>query len=357
MAAAAPAPNPAPTQPTASPAPARSGRPPRRRRLKWIIAAVLLTAAIVGGFLYWREASRFTTTDDAYVNGNQVEVTSLVAGSVQAVQVVDQQAVKAGDALFDIDPANYEIVLARAQAQLAIARQQASQEGAAIASAEAVLAQRRAEAANARSNWARNQQLMASGFLSAQGGEAARTAVQTAEAAVKAAEANVVQARSALGSTGDDNAAVQAAAAQVKAAELDLARTHVVATTSGVIANLSLRPGNTVQVGVPLFVVISDREFWVDANFKETELAEIKPGQKAEVHSDLYPDHVFHGTVQSLSGGSGAAFSLLPPQNATGHWVKVTQRVPVRIRIEDVDPQRPLRIGTTATVKVLKAGG
>src|SRR4051812_27828294 len=118
MAAAAPAPNSSPTQPAASPT--RTGRPPRKRRLKWIIGAVVLLALLIGGFLYWREASRFTSTDDAYINGNQVEVTALVAATVQAVHVVDQQAVKAGAALFDIDPANYEIALARAQAQLAI---------------------------------------------------------------------------------------------------------------------------------------------------------------------------------------------------------------------------------------------
>ena len=360
MAAAAPSSPGTPTQPTppaAAPAPARSGRPPRRRRVKWIVGAIVLLALLAAAFAYWHQASRFTSTDDAYVQGHQAEITALVAGTVQAVHVVDQQKVKSGDALFDIDPANYEIALARAQAQLAMARQQASQEGAAVSSAEAVLAQRRAEAANARSNWTRNQQLMASGFLSPQGGEQARTALATAEAAVKAAEANVAQARSTLGATGDENAAVQAAAAAVKAAELDLARTHVVSPSSGTIANFSLRPGNAVQVGVPLFVVISDNEFWVDANFKETELADIRPGQSVEIRSDMYPDHVFHGTVQSLSGGSGAAFSLLPPQNATGNWVKVTQRVPVRIRIEDADPQHPLRIGTTATVKVRKAGG
>ena len=198
---------------------------------------------------------------------------------------------------------------------------------------------------------------MKSCFLTPQGGEQARTAVQTAEAAVKAAEANVAQARSAAGAAGDENAAVQAAAAAVKAAELDVARTHVTAPTAGVIANFSLRPGNTVQVGVPLFVVISDRDFWIDANFKETELADIHPGQKAEIRSDMYKDRVFHGTVQSLSGGSGAAFSLLPPQNATGNWVKVTQRVPVRVHVDDADPRYPLRIGTTATVKVIKGGG
>ena len=356
MAAAAPAPSNAPTQPGASSTPTRTGRPPRRRRVKWIIVAIVLLALLAGGFAYWRDESRYASTEDAYINGNQVEVTALVSGTVQAVHVVDQQRVKQGDALFDIDPANYQIALDRALAQLALARQQAGQEGAAVSSAEAVLAQRRAEAANARSNWARNQQLMKSGFLSPQGGEAARTAVQTAEAAVKAAEANVAQARSALGATGDENAAVQAAAAAVKAAELDLARTHVTSPSAGIIANLSLRPGNAVQVGVPLFVVISDNEFWVDANFKETQLNEIRPGQKAEIHSDLYPDRVFHGTVQSLSGGSGAAFSLLPPQNATGNWVKVTQRVPVRVRIDDADPRHPLRIGTTATVKVIKGG-
>ena len=356
MAAAVPSSSSASPSPGAQPAPARTGRAPRRRRVKWIVAGIVLVTLAIGAFFYWRHSSQYATTDDAYVNGNQAEVTALVGGTVQAVHVVDQQKVKAGDALFDIDPTNYQIALDRAQAQLAIARQQAGQEGAAVSSAEAVLAQRRAEAANARSNWARNQQLMKSGFLSPQGGEAARTAVQTADAAVKAAEANVAQARSALGSTGDENAAVQAAAAAVKAAEVDVARTHVTAPNEGVVANFSLRPGNAVQVGVPLFVVISDNEYWVDANFKETELAEIHPGQKAEIRSDMYKDRVFHGTVQSLSGGSGAAFSLLPPQNATGNWVKVTQRVPVRVRIDDADAQHPLRIGTTATVKITKGG-
>jgi membrane fusion protein (multidrug efflux system) len=269
--------------------------------------------------------------------------------------VSDQQAVKAGDPLFDIDPANYQLALQKALAQLELARQSVSQESAGVASAEAVLAQRRAEAANARNTWIRNQELMKSGFLSAQGAENARTQLATAEAAVKAAEAGVAQARSALGRGGEDNAAVQAAQAAVKQAELDLARTHVTSPTSGVVANLTLRPGNTVVPSVPLFVVISDQEYWVDANFKETELKEIRPGQKATIKSDVYPDHVFHGVVQSLSGGSGTAFSLLPPQNATGNWVKVTQRVPVRIRVEDPDPQHPLRIGTTASVKVSKS--
>ena len=345
----------APTQPSTPSPPARTAGPPRRRRIKWIAAGILLLAALVGTLLYWRNASRFVSTEDAYINAHQVEITALVSGTVSAVHIVDQQKVKEGDPLFDIDPANYEIALRRAQAEVGLARQQVSQQSAGVSSAVAVLAQRRAEAANARNNWERSRQLMASGFLSPQGAEQSRTALTTAEAAVRAAEANVAQARSALGTTGDENAAVQAAIAAVAAAELDLQRTHVAAPTSGVIANLSLRPGNTVQASTPLFVVISEHEFWVDANFKETQLKDIRQGQKAEIRSDMYPDHVFHGTVQSLSGGSGAAFSLLPPQNATGNWVKVTQRVPVRVKVDDPDPQHPLRIGTTATVRILKS--
>jgi membrane fusion protein (multidrug efflux system) len=334
-------------------APARPSRKPQKRTLK-IIAAVVLVIAVIAGLRYWHESSLYVTTENAYVQANQVEITPQVAGTVLKVYVQDQQRVKANDPLFDIDPANYEIALARAQAQLEIARQGASQETAGIASAEATLAQRRAEEAQAASDWERNQELMRTGFLSPQAGQTARTRLTTARAAVNAAEADVSRAQSALGRGGEDNAQVQAAAAAVKQADLDLQRTKVSTPTSGTVANFTLRPGNTVNPNVPLFVVISDQDYWVDANFKETELKDIRAGQKAEIKSDVYPDRVFHGTVQSLSGGSGAAFSLLPPQNATGNWVKVTQRVPVRIHVDDPDAQHPLRIGTTATVKVRK---
>jgi membrane fusion protein (multidrug efflux system) len=287
----------------------KGGRRPRPRALKWIIAAVVLAIGAFFGVRYWHESSLYVATENAYVQANQVEITPQVAGTVLKVFVQDQQQVKAGDPLFDIDPASYRITLLRLQAQLA---------------------QRQAETAQARSDWARNQELMRTGFLSPQAGQAARTKLTTAEATVTAAQA------------------------EVAAAELDMERTHVVSPTNGTVANFTLRPGNTVSPNVALFVVISDQDYWVDANFKETQLKDIRPGEKVEIHSDVYPDRVFHGTVQSLSGGSGAAFSLLPPQNATGNWVKVTQRVPVRIHVDDPDPQHPLRIGTTATVKVRK---
>lgn len=347
--------NPENANPTAPAAPARTGRNPRRRPVKWIVAAIVLVIAVFFAARYVIEGNRYVETDNAYVGANQVDIAAQVSGPVTQVLVRDQQTVHAGDVLFTIDPRNYDIALQRTRAQRDLARQGMSQESAGVASAQAVLAQRRAEALNARNNWTRNQQLMQSGFLSPQGAETARTQMQTADAAVKAAEAGVAQARSALGKVGEENAAIQAAAAAVKQAELDLERTQVKSPVDGVIANLTLRPGNTVMPGTPLFVIIASNEYWVNANFKETQLKDVRPGQKAEIRSDMYPDRVFHGTVQSLSGGSGAAFSLLPPQNATGNWVKVTQRVPVRIRVEDPDPNRPLRIGTTATVKVSKS--
>ena len=343
------------TPATPTPSPVRTGRNPRRRQIKWIIVAIVAVAAIFFGVRYWMESARYVETDNAYVGANQVDIAAQVMGPVTKVFVRDQQAVHAGDPLFTIDARNYEIAVAKARAQLELARQGMSQETAGVASAEAVLAQRRAEATNARNNWVRNQQLMQSGFLSPQGAENARTQLQTAQAAVKAAQASLAQARSALGRPGDRNAAVQAAAAALKQAELDLERTEVKAPADGLIANFTLQPGNMVTPGTPLFVVIASNEYWIDANFKETQLKDVRPGQRVEIKTDMYPDHVFHGTVQSLSGGSGAAFSLLPPQNATGNWVKVTQRVPVRIRVEDPDAAHPLRIGTTATVKVRKA--
>ena len=340
--------------PSSAPAPARRARRPGGKQLKWLIAAIVLVVAAFFGFRYWQEARLYESTDNAYVGANQAEITAQVSGNVVRVYVRDQQHVKAGEPLFDIDPRTYELAVESARAQLALAHQGVSQESASVSSAEAVFAQRRAQAQNAQSTWERNQQLVKSGFISPQAAEMSRTQLTTAQAAVKAAQAEVEKARSALGASGERNAAIQAATAALDQAELNLHRTHVVSPTTGVVGNFTLQPGNMVQPGVPLFVVISTDEYWVDANFKETQLKAIHPGEKALVETDMYPDHVFHGIVQSVAGGSGAAFSLLPPQNATGNWVKVTQRVPVRVKIEDPDPRHPLRIGTSATVRVRK---
>ncbi|QDZ29480.1 HlyD family secretion protein [Noviherbaspirillum sp. UKPF54] len=323
-----------------------------KKLIKWVAIAALLILAAIFGYRYWRHGQLYADTDNAYINANTVEIAAQVGGKVTQVFVRDNQKVKAGGALFEIDPEPYRLALEKAQAQLQLAGQAVGQQSAAVAAAEAQVNQRKAELQIAQSNNRREQQLVRQGFLSKQGAETARTQVATAEAALRAAQANLEQARSTLGATGERNATVQAAQAAVDQARLDLEHTHVAAPTDGSIANLSLRPGNTVQPGAPLFALIASQEYWADANFKETELERIRPGEAATVTVDMYPDHPFHGVVESVSGGAGTAFSLLPPQNATGNWVKVTQRVPVRVRITDPDPAYPLRIGTTATVEV-----
>jgi membrane fusion protein (multidrug efflux system) len=194
--------------------------------------------------------------------------------------------------------------------------------------------------------------LVAKGFLSRQALDDANAKLAATRAAVAQAHARLQKAQVALGAHGETTPAVAAATASLEQAKLDLERAHVTASQDGWVQNISLAAGTTVNPGAPLFALIVDRSFWVDANFKETQLAQIRPGQPVDVEVDMYPGHIFHAHVESLGGSTGTAFSLLPPQNATGNWVKVTQRVPVKVRFDDFDPRYPLRVGATATVDV-----
>jgi membrane fusion protein, multidrug efflux system len=327
-------------------------RPAARKLVKWGIGVALLVAAIAGGVFYWSESRRSVSTENAYLNANRIDIAAQVAGPIVAVQVRDQQHVNKGDLLVEIDARPYQIAVDAAQAQLEIAYQTTSSESAAVAAARAQVSQRQAELRNAQSNERRVRDLIERKLISQQSAEAMITEAETAQAAVHAAEANLQQAQSALGEAGKRNATVRAAVAKLDQAKLDLEHTRIFAPASGWLANFGLRPGSTVQIGFVLFAIVSDEEYWVDANFKETELDRIRPGQHATIRVDMYRDREFRGVVESLSVGSGAAFSLLPAQNATGNWVKVTQRVPVRIRVLDPDIKHPLRIGTTATVRV-----
>lgn len=340
---------------TAEVEPARarpSARPAPRKLVKWGIAAVVLLAAIVAGVFYWIQSQHYVTTENAYVNANRIDIAAQVSGPIVAIHVRDQQTVKKGELLVEIDPRPYQIAVDSAQAQLELAYQTTSQESAAVAGARAQVTQRQAELRNAQSNERRVRDLIERKLISQQSAEAMITEAETAQAAVHAADANLQQALSALGEAGKRNATVRAAIARLDQAKLDLEYTRIFAPASGLIANFGLRPGSSVQTGIVLFAIISDEEYWVDANFKETELDQIRSGQRATVRLDMYRDHEFQGVVESVSAGSGTAFSLLPAQNATGNWVKVTQRVPVRVRVVNPDPDYPLRIGTTAKVRV-----
>ncbi len=331
-------------------------RPPERaaarKLVKWGIAGAILLAAIVAVILYWSESRHYVSTDNAYVNANRIDIAAQVSGPIVAIHVRDQQHIEKGELLVEIDPRTYQIAVDSAQAQLELAYQTISQESAAVAAARAQVSQRQAELRNAQSNERRVRDLIERKLISQQSAEAMITEAETSQAAVQAADANLQQAQSALGEAGKRNATVRAAVSRLEQAKLDLEYTRVIAPASGRVANFGLRPGSTVQSGVVLFAIVSDEEYWVDANFKETELDRIRPQQHATIRLDMYRDREFNGIVESLSAGSGAAFSLLPAQNASGNWVKVTQRVPVRVRVLDPDPAYPLRIGTTASVRV-----
>jgi membrane fusion protein, multidrug efflux system len=321
----------------------------KTHKKKIIIALVL--AALIGGFAFYHYSGLTRSTENAYINADVVNVAAQVSGRVTAVYVKDNQHVRKGDALFDIDPEPFAIALQRAEADLAQAKQSARQDNAEVSVARAQIAQIESDLANARTSYARDKELVEQHFLSQQALDDAQTKQQSLQAALEQARAKLTKALSAP-QKPEERGDVLKAQAAIEQAKLDLEHTHVTAAQDGQISNLTLTAGSLVAVGEPLFALIAENSFHIDANFKETELPGIHPGQNVDIKIDMYPGQHFNGTVESLSGGTGTAFSLLPPQNATGNWVKIAQRVPVRIKLAPTDADHPLRIGATATVSV-----
>jgi membrane fusion protein, multidrug efflux system len=316
---------------------------------KIAVALALMALVSILGFTYLYGRSR--STENAYINADVVNVAAQVGGRVIAVHIKDNQHVQKGDALFDIDPQPFNIALERAQADLALARQSARQDNAEVAAARAQVDQAETDLANARNTYTRDKELVAQHFLSQQSLDDAQTRMQALQAALEQTRAKLTKALSVPVKT-DERGDVLKAEAAIDQAKLDLEHTHVIAEQDGQISNFNLTAGSLVGVGVPLFALIADNSFHIDANYKETELPGIHPGQNVDIQIDMYPGQHFKGTVESISGGTGTAFSLLPPQNATGNWVKIAQRVPVRIKLAPTDAEHPLRIGATATVSV-----
>jgi len=314
-----------------------------------LIALALIALSGGSAFIYYSELSR--STENAYINADVVNVAAQVSGRVTAVYIKDNEHVHKGDPLFDIDPEPFVIALSRAQADLALARQAERQDNAEISVARAQVAQAESDLANARTSYMRDQQLVARHFLSQQSLDDAHTRSQSLQAALQEARAKLTKALSAP-QEPDKRGDILKAQAAIEQAKLDLKHTHVIAAQDGQLSNVTLAAGSLVAAGEPQFALINDNSFHIDANFKETELVGIHPGQSVDIEVDMYPGQHFKGTVQSLSGGTGTAFSLLPPQNATGNWVKIAQRVPVRIMLAPTDAEHPLRIGATATVSV-----
>lgn len=359
---AAPAPSPAAS-------PASSANPAGRRKGLTVVAAAVVVGAIVWGGWHWMVARNYQTTDNAYVAGNVVQITPQVGGTVISIGADDTDYVKAGQVLVQLDPADYLVQLAQAESQLAQTARQTrtlyannAPLAAQVAQREADLLRLKADAAKANDDVARRRPLTVTGAVGKEEFDhakalatAASNAVVAAEAAVRAAKAQLTAAEAQTkGTTAEDFPAVMAAAAKVREAYLALQRTRLIAPVDGFVAKRGVQLGQRVAAGSPLLTVVDLHKLWVDANFKESQLADLRMGQKVELTADVYGDKtVYEGHVVGLGAGTGAAFALLPAQNATGNWIKVVQRVPVRISLEsEALKQHPLRVGLSMDVKI-----
>lgn len=330
-----------------APAPRRWGR------LALMLAVPL--AILIGGLIYWMGLQGKATTDNAYVKQDKVSVSAEVSGKIQQVFVKSGDHVKAGDLLFRIDPQPFQIQLDQANAAIAAAQANVTALANAAPLSGADVAKAREDIAFAQSNFQRQQELWKQGFTTKAAYDAARHAVEQGQAELKAAQASATEAQAKLAhgaAVPGENPQVAAAQAQAEAAKLNLRRTQVRAPMSGEVAEADrLLPGQEVVQNVPMLTLVGDQGTYIEANYKETQLGDMHVGQPAEIKFDAYPGMKLKGHVASIGAGTGSEFSVLPAQNATGNWVKVTQRVPVRIAI-DSRPSRKLIAGLTTSVTV-----
>lgn len=349
--------------------------PAKRKKALSLVGLLLLIVLII--FAIWKLVfASSVSTDNAYVGADTASVSSMITGQVEQVLVHDTQYVKKGQLLVQIDPRDAEIAVEQAKAEVIKAQRQYKQTQAnsrsldaqifvsdnGIQSAEAQVNKAKADLTKAQDELVRRSQLSSSGAISKEELSTAQSAVNTAKAAFEVAEAGLAQAKSsqkaALSNLAANEALIQGAnehstpdvlmaQAKLKQALLDLERTHIKAPLDGVVTRRNVQVGQRVSPGSTLLMLVPEQQLYVDANFKESQLQKVRPGQKVSLTSDLYGSDVeYHGTVVGFSGGTGAAFALIPSQNATGNWIKVVQRLPVRIQLDPKElAQHPLRVG------------
>jgi len=327
----------------------------KRKRMMTLLIAVIVIAAIAYGLYYFLVARFHEETDDAYVNGNVVQITPQVTGTVIAVKADDTQTVKAGDPLVVLDPADSQVALQQAEANLAQTVRQVRGLFVNDDQYRAQVALRQSDLSKAQDDLRRRMAVAQTGAVSQEEISHARDAVRAAQASVDAAQQQLASNRALTANTTiASHPNVMAAAAKVRDAYLANARNVLPAPVTGYVAKRSVQVGQRVSPGNPLMSVVPLNAVWVDANFKEVQLKHMRVGQPVELTADIYGSSaVYHGKVVGFSAGTGSAFSLLPAQNATGNWIKVVQRLPVRIEIDPKDLEKhPLRIGLSMQVDV-----
>jgi len=361
MPTTAEAPKPSQPSPAPTPAPAVAAPPETAakkkgggRRLALMISVPVIL--IAGGVYFFLTGGRYQDTDNAYVTQPIVSISPDISGRITEIDVKENQYVKAGATLFKMDPAPFQIALDQANAALASARLSVEQLHVNYATAQAKLATDQQTLVIQQRTQDRNTDLLSKGVASATTVDQGALAVQTAQQSVDLDKQSVQGALAALSGNPDlktdDYPAVKGALAAVDSAKLNLSKTTVVAPAAGVVSQIpSFNVGQFVGTGTAIVSLVETDNTWVEANFKETQLETIKVGQPAEVVVDTYGGTKLKGTVESVGAATGAQFSLIPAQNATGNWVKVVQRVPVRIAVE-ANPDQPLRSGQSATVTV-----
>lgn len=336
--------------------PETASEPKRKRswgRLAFMLSLPLILLA-VGGYFYLT-SGRSASTDNAYVQQDKVSISAEVGGRITGVYVKENQRVKKGDLLYTIDPEPFKIQIAQADAQIAAAQVQVTTLQSGLATNDSEIAAAADTVKYAQQNYDRNAALMKRGFNTRAKMDDANHQLVQAKQDLRAAEAGAAEDRAKLSTgttTGGQNPQIAAAIAQKSAAELSLSRTEIRAPADGIVTQTgNLQVGQMMVEGLPaLTIVVSDKS-WVEANFKETDLNKMLPGQRAEIELDAYPGLKLKGHVESLGAGTGSEFSILPAQNANGNWVKVTQRVPVRIAIDEKSA-RPLLAGLSASTTV-----
>ena len=327
-----------PAPPAPAPAEPKAGG---RRRTAFMIMGVVLLALVALGARRWIYGLSHVSSDNAQVDGHIVPILPKVGGFVTEVRIDENQNVKAGDTLVVLDDRDYKVRLAQADADLAVALAGVSNR-ARVGQAEAQVEQAQANALKAHADLERVRPLALQEIVSKQQLDAVEAGARAGDAALAAAQASLLAA----------DARVGAARAARDQAALNLSYTRVIAPSSGVVSKKTVELGQLVQAGQPLMSVVPLEDVWVTANLKETEVADVKPGEPVDFTVDAYPGRHFTGHVQSLSPATGARFSLLPPDNATGNFTKVVQRVPVRVRPDKVDPAHPLRPGLSVVVTI-----